>query len=678
MLQFTEKIEPAKILRLLSKSVPYYLASWHEVDGQRGLFGATEPKGFNMRAVGSSSPVIEYVLRPHLNILCALSSYIYHNEDAMLGSVISRDDLVDKLKKGLAWACDCHITGDFEVYAFLERKKWGENWRSGLWASMLGMIALFAESVLDESEQIRIREIIAHEADRFTGVAPPSGCIGGSRAEENAQDAMLLAWAINLCPHHPHLQDWEEALKIWAVNIGSAVHDSADHSEYFDASIAKTVTTCNLFPDFTAEEHGFFHPEALSYGAWVVLAMAAYAFQRREPPECLFRKNHQRTFDILIRFCMPNGMLYAPGGHDIPLFMPRPLILAWGHWNSDPRALHMTGKLLSWMDALAEANQDERVPWVLGFDPTYDGWELFFQSQVGAELAIMACLPFPKEHRPFSAGQVENSIDTRHVYPYIEVCYRRNVRSTRSVAWKAIGGHPLIGLHLHSAPELVAPFKAALLGVPSVNDQVKSYETLFHNDRYQRDGFDTCGRIAYFGASGKKILTRDLRALTWGEEGLVVFDKITANASLQIKEQYLSPIYIVNDRWTAGAIEVVSGSFKDSVLFDQRKYKELPCPAFWANINNQLLFQFIWGRSKGLCYLPGGERNAPPYWKNCRLDMLATHVESASVATGDTVYSTGFYIGGGKGPKLFKTTGNYGEFFKGLVVMDGKITMGLD
>jgi len=60
------------------------------------------------------------------------------------------------------------------------------------------------------------------------------------------------------------------------------------------------------------------------------------------------------------------------------------------------------------------------------------------------------------------------------------------------------------------------------------------------------------------------------------------------------------------------------------------------------------------------------------------LDMLATHVEQAPVKSGETMYKSGFYIGGGKGPKLFKTTGTPGEFFKGLVVMDGKITVGLD
>jgi hypothetical protein len=58
--------------------------------------------------------------------------------------------------------------------------------------------------------------------------------------------------------------------------------------------------------------------------------------------------------------------------------------------------------------------------------------------------------------------------------------------------------------------------------------------------------------------------------------------------------------------------------------------------------------------------------------------MLAVHVEPNIVAPGDSIYKVGYYIGAGKGPRPFKSAGNAGEFFKGLVIMDGKITLGLD
>ena len=100
-------------------------------------------------------------------------------------------------------------------------------------------------------------------------------------------------------------------------------------------------------------------------------------------------------------------------------------------------------------------------------------------------------------------------------------------------------------------------------------------------------------------------------------------------------------------------------------------------PSFWASVEYHFLFQLLWGREKGLHYIPGGERNAPPYWKNCRLDMLAVHVEPRQIARGETVYRIGFYAGAGKAPRPIKCTGNSGEFFRGLVIMDGKNTLGL-
>jgi hypothetical protein len=678
MLHFTEKIEPQKTLRLLSRSIPYFLKSWNTLDPDNtGLFGSTDPSTYNMRSVASSSPVIEYVLKPHLNIITILGSFLYLKQEELIGALMTRDELIDRIRKATDWACATHLTGDHDVASFLARKRWGENWRSSFWAVQLGIISFFCREYLDAAAIGRINAILAFEADRFIDLPPPSGCETDTKVEENAQDLMLLAWAICVNPDHPNNGKWEKSLQIWSLNVASNIHDKTDHSEFFSSSVARVVSTQNLFPDMTAENHGFFHPEVLSYGSWIVLAMSAFVLHNRPIPEYLARKNHQRTFDILLRFCLPNGLIYTPGGHDMPMFVPRPIALAWGIWHNDPRAMHMTGKLLGWMDTCLLTDLEQQGPWVFGFEQKHEGWELLFQSQVGFELALLACLPFAREHRTFTAGQIENAIDTRHTYPFIEVCYRRNVRSTRSMAWKAIGNHPLIGFSVHNQVELVAPFRAALLGIPSVSIPIKHWNVAFHHDHFQRDGFDSCGRIIYFDANNDPLLHRDIRVLTWGEEGLVVFDTIFADRALEVNEQFLSPIYLVNDHWTGYKLDFYSGSLRESISSFQRKYREINCPSFWASIENHLVFQFIWGRTKGLNYLPGGERNAPPYWKNCRVDMLAVHVEPQNAVAGTAVYRVGYYLGAGKGPRPFKSTGTAGEFYKGLVIMDGKSTVGL-
>ena len=680
MFSFSEKLDPHTILELLKRGLPYYIESWHAIDENLGMFGAIAPAAFNMQSMGSSSPVIEYVIQPHLHICCILAAYLYKEDYAALKAAagVTREDTVRMLTCGLNWACETHLSGSLDVEPFLERKRWGENWRSSLWAAMLGLCAHLARPLLSERLMEKIKTVLAFEADRFIDVDPPAGCGTDTKLEENALDTMVMAWAIVLNEGHPHEQQWLRSLSLWSLNTASCVQDMADHSEYLEKSVAHYATTQNLYPDMTAENHGFFHPDVLTYGIWTVLAMAAFALNKKEPPACLSRKNHQKTFDVLLRFCLPSGVLYAPAGQDCPFFLPRPFALAWGLWNNDPRAHSLTIKLVSWMDAVLVADNSHAGPWVFGFEPAHEGWELLFQSQVGFELAMLAIVPFSKECRFYSSGQLENAVDTRHIYPYIEVCYRRNVRVTRSVAWKALGNHPIIGLTIHSYPELIVPYKADLLGIPVLDEHIKRHDVLFHNDYFQKDGFDTRGRIAYYGAGGARLLRRDVRALTWGDDGLVVFDRIIAEKEVKVEDQYLSTLYLVNDFWTKSHIDFCSGSLRETFTTNQKRPREVSCPSFWASIENSLLFQFVWGRTKGLVYVPAGKRNAPAYWKNCRLDLLAVRLDEHYAQRGDIVYQVGFFVGAGKGPRPFKCAGEAGEFFSGLVIMDGKNTAGLD
>jgi hypothetical protein len=338
----------------------------------------------------------------------------------------------------------------------------------------------------------------------------------------------------------------------------------------------------------------------------------------------------------------------------------------------------MTERLLSWMEAQAASQRGQGGPWVYGFKAIHEGWVLFFQSLVGFELALLAVLPFPRQFRLCTPGQIESSVDTRRIFPYVEFCFRRNTRTTRSVSWKTLEQHPLIGYNIHDFAELLAPSKAALLGIPVAEPAVRRWQVAFHVDKYQKDGFDSVGRINYYDDNGELLLKRDVRVITWGEEGLVVLDSITAVKELLFEEQYLSPVYLVNDVWTGSCLHLHTGSLREEFDAARISRRAVSCPAFWASIQNRLLVQLIWGRTKGLNYIPGGERNAPAYWSNCRLDTLAVHVDARRVQAGERAYQTGLFLGAGKSPRSFKCTGTPGEFFKGLVIMDGKNTLGLD
>jgi len=206
MLPFSDHLEPRIILELLSRGLPYYIESWHPIDDTMGIFGASEPQSFNMQAFEYSSPVIEYVIRPHLQICCILAVYLWKEEDAFLtlGAGIEKKEIIRMVQNGLTWACETHLTGSLDVENFLERKRWGENWRSSLWAAMMGICALLAKQYIFEGLLEKIKTVLAFEADRFIDVIPPSGCGIDTKLEENALDSLVMAWAIALNAGPPH------------------------------------------------------------------------------------------------------------------------------------------------------------------------------------------------------------------------------------------------------------------------------------------------------------------------------------------------------------------------------------------------------------------------------------------------------------------------------------------
>jgi len=633
-----------------------------------------------MRMVGRSSPVIEYVVRPHIQILCIVASFLGTAEgETLLGKHLDPATARERIVRGIRWACETHLTGTRDVDELLSRKRWGQNWRSSLWASQLALCASLCKSFLPPELFEAVCVLVAAEADRFIDTIPPTGCQVDTKAEENAHDTMVIAWALNTCPQHANVARWERALRLWAMNIATTLDDRYDHSECADRSVAYWVTTQTFHPDMTVENHGFFNPELLSYSQWIVLAMAAYTLNGREPPSCLASGHHKEAFDLMLRFCLPNGMFVAPGGHDLPLFLPRPFAFAWGLWHGDPRAFHLTDRLLAWMQTWCVQHDTHHGPWVHGLESGNSGWVLLFQSMVGFELSLLAILPerTPRTHL-YSPGYIENAVDTRRIHPYVEVCYRRNTRSTRSVAWRALADHPIIGLITHDMPELLVPGKAALLGIPAAEKPVRAWEVLYHNDRLRRDGFDSAGRVRYYDEEGEGIFTRDVRVVTWGDDGLMICDEIVAMQQVTIPEQMLMPVYLVNDHWTGKGLHLSSGSLQETFASGLSRGRPVSCPTYWASIEQVLLLQLVWGRRKGLTYQPSFGRNAPPYWHNCRLDSIGVHVDFHEASAGQTIHKVCLYLGGGKSPRPLKCSGEPGPFFRGLVIMDGKNTLGLD
>lgn len=132
-------------------------------------------------------------------------------------------------------------------------KNWGYGWQTALWSGSMG----FACALLgDQAPPDLVRDcqkVVAAEADRMAAIPPPSGSRGDSKAEENAWDSNILALAAAWLPDDPRAASWADGARRYLANTYTV-------PEPGDDPLREWLTTVNLLPSFTMENHGFFHP----------------------------------------------------------------------------------------------------------------------------------------------------------------------------------------------------------------------------------------------------------------------------------------------------------------------------------------------------------------------------------------------------------------------------------
>lgn len=168
---------------------------------------------------------------------------------------------------------------------------WGVRWATSITLSHLMKGLLRLQRLAPDGTVIatriavlqdRVGQLAADEADRKltddTPYAPyDSCCDGDTKAEENAWEAVFLAWASGLFPDHPHAAAWEEKGRLLASL--SIVTDS--DRAFFEGQQIVTV-----HDDFTLENHGLSPNPYYAAATLMLLRMGALAYRMtgRTPP----------------------------------------------------------------------------------------------------------------------------------------------------------------------------------------------------------------------------------------------------------------------------------------------------------------------------------------------------------------------------------------------------------
>jgi len=252
-------------------------------------------------------------------------------------------------------------------------------------------------------------------------------------------------------------------------------------------------------------------------------------------------------------------MIYAPGGQDIPYFLPRLLRLPGVCGTTIPRAFDNRKAVIIGSTPRFSQRKMKAAPGFSGSSRRAKAGNCFSRPRSGSNFP---CWQYAVSERNsvLQYWTIENAVDTRHIYPYVEVCYRRNVRMTRSVAWKALGNHPTIGLNVHSYPSSWCSTG------PRFSAFRKRATTLSNG----KSCFITTGRKKtastpwpdhVFQCRRRENLAPRPRVVTWAKTGLFVFDKIVAEKDVIMEDQYLSSIHIVKRLLDKHKIDFLPGRF---------------------------------------------------------------------------------------------------------------------
>jgi hypothetical protein len=259
----------------------------------------------------------EHHIRPNTSMIEGMA-FLYRfgpYDEKITG--ISRADLLKKVLLPMMRYClITHKTGDRVTS---DGRAWGDAWQSAHWAQMLGSAAWWIWDDLPEDMQAQVRQLVAHEADRFVDADPPHNLRNDTKAEENAWNSQIMAVATVLMPDDPRRPAWDKGFQRWALSAYLRPADKQSQVLVDGRPVAEQYTGANILDDFTLENHGFVHPDYMTTFATTLGCTLRYRMTGRREPDSL-QYNAAGIYENLKWFTLPDGGFVYPNGQDWELF----------------------------------------------------------------------------------------------------------------------------------------------------------------------------------------------------------------------------------------------------------------------------------------------------------------------------------------------------------------------
>jgi hypothetical protein len=162
----------------------------------------------------------------------------------------NRPAWIARIRQGLNYGANTHRSG---TNICVDGLQWGHDWGSAMLTGHMGLACVLAQADLPATTVQACQRAIADEATYRAGIAPGSGYVGDTRAEDNAWDSNGLTIAAAWMASDTNAPLWLTDAKKYLANSYTVANTNGD-------PLASWITTVTLYPSFALENHGFYHP----------------------------------------------------------------------------------------------------------------------------------------------------------------------------------------------------------------------------------------------------------------------------------------------------------------------------------------------------------------------------------------------------------------------------------
>lgn len=558
---------------------------WHDADPGLGYWGTGRSDWNNegIRAVSTT----------------ALAYALLAKEPGTLDRK-AREHYVARAISGIRYAVRTHKTGGLKC---TDDKQWGDSWQSTFWTSNLGLAAWIAWDDLDGELREEVERVVSHEADRLLVRTPPGSRMRDTKAEENAWDQMAASLAASMFRDHPNAPAWREKSIEFMMNTLSVPQDLNDGTVVDGKPIKEWVKVLNAHPDYTIENHGFFHPSYTMVSPAMV-GQGAFFYARAGSPVPQAAMHHLLdNWRLLQGFMLPHGYWGFVQGMDWALNSDGHIhYLAWlATYARDPIAAGMekiVAQTIAGHQAVHEDGTFAGPSSRLGF-----GREAIVAERLSYSYLYhkhIGCPPQPAR----TIRQAARELNGVRRYPLIDVITHRTNSKFASFSWsnKLMGLAMPIGEGHEANPYFVTPLTSGFVGSFVLEDPAKGIRTLSRTWRKTALGFETEGAADINGG----LLRQEIKFASVGEHTVVYTDRVTALEDVKVLQEAGVPFGIENDEFTGNRRTLFYEAGSRTITGPDTE-ETITIPGRWANVDGRL--GVVSALGSGLTYLDVAKYN---------------------------------------------------------------------